>query len=353
MEDLKKKIDEIEDLKSKLKDELRRKKDLNEKVKSLRELNDEKVVKLVEVGEKLKTTEINLKEVSEEVENLKTLMKQKDQQIEELKVTIKKIEEDYEKSKMETTKGLEEELKLFKEKEYKRFETEKSDLKTQVKDLTDKLEKTQSSEKKFKDELTKSQVSVDSLNIVSKNQSGELLQLRKQVDIVTKERDDSENQVKVHLNEIKKLNEEITKLKASLPKKDIPKWKETLDKIKNNDKDTTDISFVNVGISDQYVIELCQAMAKNTSVSKIDFSDNILINGECAKNIAELLMNSHTILELMFNGCPIRPENIKTFKDGIKKNQSLVQCALGTNETEDDVQEIEMIMERNFQILSQ
>lgn len=353
MEDLKKKIEEIEELKSKLKDELRRKKDLNEKVNSLRELNDEKVTRLVEVGEELRNVESKFKDTISELESYKSQVQTQDGIINNLKTRIKKLEEDYERSKVEQTKGLEEELKLFKEKENKRFEAETNELKTLNQDLKSKLESSQASEKKHKDDLTKANIQVESLNIVSKSQTTELLTLRKQVDQLTRERDESENDVKKHQSEIKKLTEEINKLKQTIPKKDIPNWKETLEKIKSNDKNLAEVVFMNVGITDQHVTELCVAMVKNTNVSKIDLSDNVLIHGECAKNVADLLISSQNLLELVFNGCPIRPEYLKEIKDGVKKNQSLVQCSLGTNETDQDIQEIEMIMERNFQILSQ
>lgn len=55
----------------------------------------------------------------------------------------------------------------------------------------------------------------------------------------------------------------------------------------------------------------------------------------------------------MFAGCPIHHEKVIVMKNALERNTTLVQCTFGTMESEQDIQEIEMIMERNFRILSQ
>lgn len=54
----------------------------------------------------------------------------------------------------------------------------------------------------------------------------------------------------------------------------------------------------------------------------------------------------------MLDGCSFPTDKIEMLKSAIQKNETLVQCTLGKYETQSDIDFIEGIMERNFQILS-
>lgn len=127
---------------------------------------------------------------------------------------------------------------------------------------------------------------------------------------------------------------------------------EGIEKMKKNDKNYQDALFVSKNLTDKDVSDICKAMSNNSNVLKLDFSDNRNITGECMKDVFDLVVKTKTLNELLFTGCPVSSKAVQKLKEGLKKNQSIVQCVAGLNETKEDIDEIEEIMNRNFEILN-
>lgn len=133
------------------------------------------------------------------------------------------------------------------------------------------------------------------------------------------------------------------------PKKEVPKEPEYIEKIAKNDPTFKKLSLSNKGLQDSDVTKIFKNAQKNTVLTAIDLSKNPGIKGESIDSVIEFLKCTKTLEELSFDGCPISRPALDKLMKNLAQNYSLTQLYSGTNETDDDINHIEDIMDRNVE----
>lgn len=344
----KSKKEELAEMSTKLVKELKAKKLLNDQIDELKKKSEEQVKNLkTENDEKVKDLEEKLSKKDKEMEDVMIEsfndVNAKQAQLDEMKKKYKELEEKFENEKVSKNEGLGDELKNLKESFQAKFDNELKESTKEIEDLKQKLAASQKKEKDLKDELTKRDEKITQLTQVNKTQKDELIKLQDANSALNKEKEVLEGE----------LLEQLELVESLKVKKEPKAWNDILEKVKKNTKDFSEVVFIDDGVTDKHVAELCQALVNNDQVLKLDFTNNEGVTGEFSKAFCEMLLKTKSVMEVCFSGCPVKKDKIEEIKKALKSNHTLVQCQLGKFETKQDVQEIEELMERNFQIQSQ
>jgi len=121
-----------------------------------------------------------------------------------------------------------------------------------------------------------------------------------------------------------------------------------IQRILKNDPQLLEIHLDNQQVDDYDVIDICEALKENHLVKVLDFSGNPNIVGSSMDAVCELLERTQTLEQLLFHGCPIEHDKVLQMIKSLQLNRSLIQCTSGDNETETDIEQIESIMDRNY-----
>jgi hypothetical protein len=125
-------------------------------------------------------------------------------------------------------------------------------------------------------------------------------------------------------------------------------WK-IIDQMKNNDPKLTDVSLVDRNITDDDMKRIAVAMEKNTKVKRLDFSNNSKLTGSTIDSIAHMMGVNKTLEELIFDNCPIKKDGIQRLIAALQKNHSLIQMSCGLFETDEDIDAVEDLLDRNYE----
>jgi hypothetical protein len=346
------KKDELAEMSKKLVRELKAKKELNDLIS---QTNNQHRVELEvvtkEFQDKINDCKVKLqkkdKEIEDTLEDSQNEIDNKQKHVDDLTEKVKYLEEEVTKARTSTNQDFGNQIAKLKEEEKTHIAEAVGPLKKELEDKTTKITNFVKREKELKDEVSSNDQKIIDIEKEMKTLREANNLLTRQLAVAQKEKEDVEH-------ELKDKNDLLKQLKNKSDRKP-PQYKETLEKIKKNDASLTDILYVDCGVNDAIVIEICSTILSsgNTNVMKLDFSDNLEIEGSCVKSVCELLVKTKSVNELLFHDCPIKKESIPALKDAIKSNQTLVQCQLGKNESPKDISDIEEIMERNFQIQTQ
>lgn len=123
-----------------------------------------------------------------------------------------------------------------------------------------------------------------------------------------------------------------------------------LNKIQQNDKKLAIIDFTDKNLNDENVIQIVQALKNNTNVKKLILQDNKDIKGKYTNEICDLIIHNKILEEIHFLGCNIENQYVKQMIQVLPKNLHLIQFTAGNNETDQDIEEIERICDRNFEL---
>jgi hypothetical protein len=153
----------------------------------------------------------------------------------------------------------------------------------------------------------------------------------------------------MYKKEIEELKTKMNPPKRVDPKMEIvtDKFQSYLDHVKQNDENTKIVDLTKSGVADDNVVELCFALLNNTNVTQLILVKNS-IKGTCMDAVCNLLTKNTHLEELHFEGCPIENVFVKQLIVTLHDNHVLTQCTAGKYETDDDIDNIEHLMDRNF-----
>jgi hypothetical protein len=115
-----------------------------------------------------------------------------------------------------------------------------------------------------------------------------------------------------------------------------------------NDPGLVEIILADCKLNDENVAMICQSLLRNTNVIKLDLSNNREIVGRSVQEICQLIERTCILQEMFFSGCPIEEQGIQAMKKSLRSNRSLVQVHFGSNQTEEDFQDLERLLQANF-----
>lgn len=118
-------------------------------------------------------------------------------------------------------------------------------------------------------------------------------------------------------------------------------------KLDLNDPKFEEINLSTLNLNEQSLKVVLAHLLKNSKVTKLDLSFHIF-NSNMMEYIFHFIENT-SILELSLHECEFDKSFIPRLKESLSKNKSLVVYNAGKAETQADIKEIELIMERNFQ----
>jgi hypothetical protein len=156
--------------------------------------------------------------------------------------------------------------------------------------------------------------------------------------------------------EIKDLEAEIAsvRLKKDEMSKKLESKKELglvdklIQRIEVNDETLTEIDLSGQKISDQDCAKLIIALKRNSIVVKLVLKHNPIGGETFLDDIVSLLKQNTPLEYLSFEGCPISRKVIDAILKIVPLNKELTDLFLGTNETDDDIDIFDPIMQKNF-----
>jgi myosin heavy subunit len=125
-------------------------------------------------------------------------------------------------------------------------------------------------------------------------------------------------------------------------------WK-IIDQMKNNDAKLTDVSLIDRNITDDDLKRIAVAMEKNTKVKRLDLSNNSKLTGSTIDSIAHMMGMNKTLEELIFDNCPIKKDGVQRLIAALQKNHTLIQMSCGLFETNEDIDVVEDLLDRNYE----
>jgi DNA repair exonuclease SbcCD ATPase subunit len=125
---------------------------------------------------------------------------------------------------------------------------------------------------------------------------------------------------------------------------------EYLVKLKNNDTTLVELKLSNKGVTDADVTQISLALKKNTHLKVLDLSNNSKVTGETMIAVINMIKTNATLEELNFEKCPVTRKALDLLLANLEHNTTLTQVFGGLNETDNDIEKIDQIMDRNVDL---
>jgi predicted nucleic acid-binding Zn-ribbon protein len=123
-----------------------------------------------------------------------------------------------------------------------------------------------------------------------------------------------------------------------------------LDRLSKNEPKTIDANVSNLNLSSEEFKALCVVLINNTVCKRLDISNNKLLTGKgWIEEFCNLLEKNKTLEDVILDGCPVDREGVKKIIESLHKNYTMMQFTCGSNETDADINEIEDLLDRNYE----
>lgn len=121
-----------------------------------------------------------------------------------------------------------------------------------------------------------------------------------------------------------------------------------LSKLKRNEPSCKEFKFPNKNIDDRKAKDIFQALSANTFCLKVILTDNSITDSSLSQ-ICETLQKNKTIESLELEGNQFTSKGIDDFLKGLSKNTSLTDVTISENATDQQLDEVDDILDRNFE----
>lgn len=121
-----------------------------------------------------------------------------------------------------------------------------------------------------------------------------------------------------------------------------------VDQIKRNDTALKEVELSGKKIDDKKAIEIFKALEKNTNLLRLYLNDNQLTD-DCVKSICDSLSLNSTLDILEIDGNILTDDGITLFIKLLSKNKGLTDVLLQEDATDDQLDDMDEILDRNFE----